>query len=110
MTEREIVNIIRTSVQSNFQNNEYANSNQKTGRNLRKGEQRNLDGSEGNTTGSGENQNQAKFGIQTQDGSGRVLSGNGTGIDKTVPANLYFEEVSVITKAERKSGSKPCGH
>jgi len=82
LSEREIRNIVRASVQSNFQNNERSDSNQAAGRKVRKGEQYDSLGGEGYSDVQ-ENIRQSSGAESTDDiRSGRVLSENGenTGI------------------------------
>ncbi|HAQ18422.1 MAG TPA: hypothetical protein DCR40_04210 [Prolixibacteraceae bacterium] len=78
LTEGQLIEIIRVSVQSNFQKNEHSSSSQRGIGSLRKGEQRNIDGSEGNPNDGREYQDQTDGRIQAKDRSGRVLDRNGT--------------------------------
>ncbi len=78
LTEGQLIEIIHVSVQSNFQKNEHSSSSQRGSGSLRKGEQRNVNGSEGNPNDGREYQNQTDGRIQAEDRSGRVLDRNGT--------------------------------
>lgn len=77
LSEGQLIEIIRVSVQSNFQENEHVSSIKRGSRNLLKGEQRNLDGSEGDIGGQYEDQSNGWS--ETDIRSGRILDGIGIG-------------------------------
>ncbi|MDD2304504.1 MAG: hypothetical protein PHP53_07395 [Prolixibacteraceae bacterium] len=71
LTEGQLIDIIHVSVQSNFQENEHSRSNERGRGSLRKGEQRNVDGSEGGI--GGQYQDQTNGRKETDVRSGRIL-------------------------------------
>ena len=106
LTEEQITEVTRFAVQSNFQENELANSNQGGRGSLRKGEQRNADGSEGGINESGKLQNATVERLSSEIRQGGVLSGNRAGqVDRSLPLTDYLAQAK--QSIQEKKANQP---
>ena len=80
LTEKQIIEITRFAVQSNFQQNELAGSNTRNGRGIRQRTSSDANGSERSAVMASGIQNEADRRGTSDIRSGRILDGNGTGL------------------------------